>query len=161
MVEITGPNATIYPPLPNGQPNRKAFSFTIDLTMVTERVRGPVNGDPNQSKNDICYTPLSATGDPSLTPLSPFYRNKPCGELVKYIALDDYDCDATEYETFPAAGVVVKTVKLRMSHADNPFVYIAIFEVPNANLTKQTYSDTTFTNGTVYSSHYRYVSARL
>lgn len=158
VVEVVGPNATIYPPLANGEPNKKSFSFTIDLTMVTERVRGPLNGDPQQSTNDICYTPLSSTGDPTLTPLSEFYRGKPCGELVKYVDLADYDCEADDYETFPAAGVVVKTVKLRMSHPDNPFVYIALFEVPNANLTKETYSDTTHTNGTIYSTYYRYVT---
>lgn len=158
VVEIVGPKATIYPPLPGGRPDRGAFSLAIDLTVVVERVRGDTFGNPDPSTNEICWTPLSTWRDPDATPLSEYYRNGKCGDVVKYVNLTDYNCDAISYIAKPAPGLEVSTVKLSMTHPGDPFVYLAIFEVPNVNATKATWNDTTHTNGSLYSTFYKYVS---
>lgn len=149
VVEVIGSRATIYPPLPNGQPDRGAFSLTLEVTMVVERVRD------TQAPN-TCTAPLNSFKDASITPLSPTYGSDTCGEIVRYANLTDYDCTGRFFTAHPSTGVDVDTVELRMSHPSDDFVFVALFEVPNVNATKTTYQDTTYTNGTVYSSEYRY-----
>ena len=161
VVEINGPKATIYPPLPSGQPDRKAFSLGLEVTMVTERIRGPLNGDPNQPTSQICNTPLNSFRDSSVTALSDYYLGSKCGDLVKYIDLSEFDCSTRSFKTYPSAGVEVETVELSMTQEGSPFTFVALFELPNANATKATYSNTTYTNGTAYSTYYRYACSRF
>lgn len=156
VVEIVGPKATIYPPLSSGQPDRNAFSLGLDMTMITERRRGGLNGDPNQPTNDICFAPMNSFSDPSVTPLSDHWHGTQCGDLVKYVNLTEFDCSTREFTAYPLPGVQVKSVELTMAHESSPFTFVALFELPNANATKATYSNTTYSNGTVYSTHYRY-----
>ena len=157
VVEVVGGSATIYPPLPDGKPDRNSFALKVELTMIVERERFVPPNTPNPSTNDICYTPLASFPADVTMPLGDFYKGKPCGRIVKYANLTDYDCAGEVITSEPAPGVKVHAVKVTMSHPSQPLVFVSLFELPNANLTKQSWSNTTYTNGTLYSTHYRYV----
>lgn len=146
----------IYPPSAKSPFDPDYFTVSIGVSNLVERLRFNTTSPVT---NDICYAPMSSFRKSGLTPFDTTYLDRPCGEIVRTANMSDFNCEIEKFTATPPLGngAKVETVRVNMSNPLTSAYVLLDLEIPNANFPKEIINNTAFTNGTIYSSYYRYV----